>query len=1123
MNESDRAYGASNNSQNLDELNEVINRLGMTRVRCADATGDQTTNTGTTGECKGAPDWIVIDRTRAHNIRTEIVHTNRISAHSHEPIHVWIYVDPRNEIRGVPWAPVRETDQSGGTRQRAKQWRDRNESRPRRWKTPTDEEKACMDAAVGREHGGWRTTLAENLDEARKDMYTIINKALDTRGERPSLTKRRDMKSGGTGGSKETLIRHNGIYDMAPGDRWDSIWRNIASGPAAGGDNGNPRTTRTDREEYQNECISRTETEAQRVRRTRHRITTAMKGRIRLEPKFVWDAIRRINRAPLVRAPTAIWTKDAGGNTDLIHRPEEVQKVWEKVFTRNSRPQDGTEWDEEFKARTNRALTDYLTKLDKARTPDAIRGEVKEWDWPVLMRKAHRVLKDVGTGPMNVTGKMIKEAGSGILGMVDEFVEEVVTRAEIPSAMSMDEVVPVFKYNNPAVPTNFRPVSLSDEDMKMTLAIMREKMLEWINGPMGPGMHPNSFGSKKGRDRTIALWCIKATVRHEQIVSNGAATVALVVADAKSAFPTLWREHLAMKLLSWGMPIAIWRRWWATVSNLHGYIKIADLVTRVTLYFMGVNQGSILAADEWSWYIQDIPDQISGVKEARAEFAMTGTGLAGDSEGKATRPVIPFISYVDDTVSVLHAPRRGGRVGQHTMNEADKYATKNRINWAKQKTKMLVIRSVKDRKADGCEQDAPKWHTKLAGVTTEAVSTIKILGEHIDETLYRSKKQFEAIVTAARLAGENIKWTCADEKGALTDLMRTLLTTLVMSKIRVGLAMSDITDKQAGHIDALMARIVKDTAGLSRRTPARVALAWFGLRTARTELQHETLRIYGRIRTEAAGRLAHETYERRMKQLREGKETQGLLADVQRIIGDDRELLEFWNNDQPWTEKKLNRWKKAIAAATLRRERTSWLAWVNDKKNGGPHNNRLGWSMPSWPEHCPWKAIGHLNRKQQARYIAFVTGALALRGNRDKDGAHGGASDTSCRLCGRGAETEWHMMNTCVGMEAARDKMWNATGLPSKVDSPNESNDRFTALLSPCRRHNDTRTQKKRVNALSRFLSELAARMAVQGVELVPTTWKDDEQNRMNEDESAMNANAQGFTAMRVSVEGCVT
>jgi hypothetical protein len=1133
MNESDREHGATKDSLNVDALKSVIAKLGMVRISCADANGVQTTNKGTNGQCRGAPDWIVADKSQAHNTRTEIIHTNRISAHSHEPIHVWLYADAHSNGRSKPWTQIRRARNEDDKDQGAISEQKRHNMRPRRWTTPTEVERAAFDEKVRLDRKEWRVTLSKNLADAREEMYKIINAALDTRGERktPRRWDKNQTKGGSavTKSSRKHAIRHSRTYDMPPGDRWDTLWRKLTT--PQNGNRGNqlpPLPTRKDWREYQDENQNRTKREANLTKKVRNGVTKAMKGRIRRDPKFVWDAIRRADRVPRVRAPTAIWTKDEQGRTHLLCRPDEVQGVWEEAFTRDTQPQEGTSWDEAKKDRVHRELEAFLMKLKKTTTRETLRDEVEQWDWTTLTKKAHRVLKDVGTGPANITGKMMKEAGPEVLSMVDEFVREVVTMAELPDEMSMDERIPVFKRENAAIPTNFRPVSLSDEDSKMTLAIVREKMMEWINGPTGPGAHPNSFGSKKGRDRTIALWCIKATVRHEQIVSNGTAVIAIVIADAKSAFPTLWRENLAMKLLRWGMPVAIWRRWWATVRNLHGYIKIADIVTRITLYIMGVNQGSILAADEWSWYIQDIPDVIGREREAREEFAMEGTtpstihrgtlkGEKGNKEEETTPPIVPFVSYVDDTTSILRAPRGGGRVGEHVMKGMDEYARKNRINWAKKKTKMLIVRPPKDRKTK--RTPATKWHTKLAGTTTENEESIKVLGEHIDETLYQSKKQFESTMNAARRAGENIKWLCADESGTLAELLKTLLTTLVMSRIRIGLAMSKITEKQTSKIDVMMAKIIKDAAGLSQRTPARVALAWIGVRTARTELEHEVLRIYGRIRTRAAGKLAHETYERRIRQLNEGRETQGLLATVREIVGDNKEMLSFWNKTNPWSDKELERWKKAIARRCATSEKESWLEWLKKEKNGGTHNNRIRSSMPEWPEHGVWKVIAHLDRRQQARYIACMTGALGLRANRGKERTRDPTSDESCRLCQKGKEDEWHMLNTCEDMKEARTRMWRDAGLTGVGPNHEDMLRRHASLFAPCRRHHDSKMLKRRVNALSVFLSELAAKMAIRGVELVQKTWKDDEMGRMTEDESVLNANAQGFANMRLDDE----
>jgi hypothetical protein len=111
LNESDKEFGATTNSKNVGEANRAISALGMIRLKCTDAAGSQTTNRGTDGKKNGVPDWVVVTKGMTAGIRTEIIRTNRISAHSHEPIHVRILLR-----EGCTWS----THEENGTGSTAK-------------------------------------------------------------------------------------------------------------------------------------------------------------------------------------------------------------------------------------------------------------------------------------------------------------------------------------------------------------------------------------------------------------------------------------------------------------------------------------------------------------------------------------------------------------------------------------------------------------------------------------------------------------------------------------------------------------------------------------------------------------------------------------------------------------------------------------------------------------------------------------------------------------------------------------------------------------------------------------------------------------------------------------------
>jgi hypothetical protein len=163
----------------------------------------------------------------------------------------------------------------------------------------------------------------------------------------------------------------------------------------------------------------------------------------------------------------------------------------------------------------------------------------------------------------------------------------------------------------------------------------------------------------------------------------------------------------------------------------------------------------------------------------------------------------------------------------------------------------------------------------LAGTRVENQDQVVLLGEILQNDIFRGKANYAKTVKSARAAGRRVNWMCGTEKGSLISLMRAMNISTVVSRIRGGLALTTLDDEQYDQLDSVVATVVKETMAVSYMVSARAILAMVGLRSMRTELEHEKLRLYGRAMAKTAGPLVHQIVRMRKDQIDSGEEDQG--------------------------------------------------------------------------------------------------------------------------------------------------------------------------------------------------------------------------------------------------------
>jgi hypothetical protein len=207
----------------------------------------------------------------------------------------------------------------------------------------------------------------------------------------------------------------------------------------------------------------------------------------------------------------------------------------------------------------------------------------------------------------------------------------------------------------------------------------------------------------------------------------------------------------------------------------------------------------------------------------------------------------------------------------------------------------------------------------LEGEEVRDKEGVRVLGEDIGVQLYGNKDNFVRVLGQIRGKANRVHWMCRAGGNGNRTVLRTLVGAVIMSRVRAGMVMTVLTEVEYKKVDVVLAGAVKDTLAWGRGVGAREALMVVGIVEAKTELEHEALRIYGRIKAGAAGPLVRDVVKRREEDMEEG-EVKGFMPWVRRLL-EEEGLMEGWGIDDFDLRYGVKGWKRLVKQTMVARGR----------------------------------------------------------------------------------------------------------------------------------------------------------------------------------------------------------
>jgi exonuclease III len=1016
-------------SKNLEMFEDILEAYGMVRLKCFDKDGQPYTNYHTKGTARACPDVVAIPTSTEALAIGRIEHSPALkSGHAHERVTVEFYMPlmvEKRKTRSDNFAtrsttPIVEKQEWEKYRKSLKQ--KLREGNTNRWRESFKKIDEADKTEVKK--------ITEEIAKLREDIYEQVNNAMD---EIRARKKKRDQQ-----------WKIGAWNDETKHGKREHLWEKIVK-------KGGREHAQEEWEEY-HENIRKHESEGrERLQKVMNKISMTIAQIAKKSPATVWRMIKEMEGKSTrrIHPPTAIWVKNKKGERMIQTNEREVKNAWMNAYNRDPVATNGQIWSVKNKERVERYVKQYEDGIGIGiTTADPTDDPLKRKEFDEVRRKT----KKVAAGPSLVGGEMQKEGGKEMQDVMFELVRRCHDLAIVTEGQRTDYVTPAFKHGNPSEEGNFRPVSLMDDDTKYIQGANLNRMRKWdentpaVGNSGKNGVHPSSFGAKRGRDTQLVLLAVKETARSRKYrKEKGTGETAILMVDVKNAFPSMWREGLARTFIKRGMPDTMYKRWRATNKVLKGRVKIGHMLTGEKIHAQGSNQGASLAADEWVWSLQPIADELQKVGK--------GTLVAVQPEGME-EVWYPVYLYVDDGTLMPELKNNGEKIEEEPLRCMEKHAKENRYNWAPKKTNLIVM--------GRDEAETGKTTATFAGVRVTDTESAVLLGETLHTSIYGHSGQFEKIQKRIAEPSRTIPWACAGPNVTAIPFLKILIEARITSRVRVGLALKTTKRTQTDKLNSVNAKVVKQCMDLPTQVSGRALLAEVGKRDTESELELEGLRIYARARRETAGDQLRRVWMVRREDIQKG-EKQGFFPRMNallRAIGLE-EVEQDGAMDKMYTAKK---WKNTITREIAKREKLRWEKWV--KKHGPRSNNlQLHKRTVQTEQYLMWGSKEEIGLK-----VCLRLGALMLRGNKMEVLFE----QHWCELCGErtSIENEEHIVLECTGLKEARDKMFSTVD-KQKSGSKWRTNGPETAMVTiMAGGKGNTRSDRVIDRALKTFLVE---------------------------------------------------